>query len=213
MYSSALVDWANQIYSRKSPLASITSSRRLQNLPQPFLEIGIDAFIFGWSLAQPNPTQKNQRDYNLGSKAARCKRWCGLRNFFHCLQWIFLLYVGSSSNYPLDPGQNYFLHAFDVGFRVVSNATLEDEWKHNVTIASDHHKMWTGFYSSSIWIRHQINCQTPWNLHLEANSLIAAGLSFRNFKRNELRPWCCFPHNAKVRGAFNKFPDFFCTDI
>ena len=47
--------------------------------------------------------------------------------------------VGFSSRSPVDPGQYYILQEF-VCLYVDYEAMLKDEWRHNVTITSDHHK-------------------------------------------------------------------------
>ena len=47
--------------------------------------------------------------------------------------------IGSSSSQPLNPGRNYFLlQALNVGLHVKTEDLWEDEWKHNITISTNH---------------------------------------------------------------------------
>ena len=54
---------------------------------------------------------------------------------------ILLLDVGYSRSHSLYPGKHSILQRINVGPRVESEAIWEAEWKHNVTIVSDHPKL------------------------------------------------------------------------
>ena len=60
--------------------------------------------------------------------------WTGFSYLYSMLQSP----VGSFSWHSLDPGQHYLPRALDVGLWVESEAMWEHEWRHHVTITSDH---------------------------------------------------------------------------
>ena len=102
---------------------------------------------FWWSLAQPHFPYDNQGYCKLKNYAPRCSRWCSRRNFCQsrlvfpvCMTWYRVLFLDEAyfSNHPLDPGEHYHLQELDAGLCVESDGTWEDEWRHNITIISDH---------------------------------------------------------------------------
>ena len=48
--------------------------------------------------------------------------------------------IAGPNSYSFDPGKYYFLQPLDVGLCIESEAMWKDEWRYNVTIASDHPK-------------------------------------------------------------------------
>ena len=70
-----------------------------------------------------------------------------LKKFSHFQNWVLLLVwhgavllpdVRSSSSRSRHPNQYYIFLALDVGLLVESEAMWEDEWRGNITIASNH---------------------------------------------------------------------------
>ena len=57
-----------------------------------------------------------------------------------CVAWCRVLWtdVVSSSSYFLNPGQHFLLQALNGGLHVESETMWVDEWRHNISIASDH---------------------------------------------------------------------------
>ena len=45
--------------------------------------------------------------------------------------------VGCASYYHFDSGKNYFFKALGIGHCVECESMLENEWRHNIAIASD----------------------------------------------------------------------------
>ena len=111
-------------------------------------------FIFGvaqfyWSLAQERCTHNNQGDWNLGSYVDRCWGDIVAEIFWQlrlvppiCMawHWVLLTNAGSFSSHLLNPRQYYLFQALGEGLHVGLEAMWEEEWRHNVTIASDHPK-------------------------------------------------------------------------
>ena len=130
------IDW---IYSKNSPLASTTASKRISCKPfqlfpclncccYPCLQ-----FIFGVAQSfighcQPCPTHNNQGNCNLELLSGQLLG-IHLQKFSDGQDWVLLLVVwcrvllsdtGSSSSRPLKPGQHYLLQALNVDFYVES---------------------------------------------------------------------------------------------
>ena len=82
--------------------------------------------------------------------------WIRLASFASVAWHRYLLpNLGSSSRHPLDPEQHYLLQAIDLGLYFESKAMCEDEWRHNITIASDNLK-----HDDVDWVfgSHQYQC-------------------------------------------------------
>ena len=65
--------------------------------------------------------------------------------------------VESSYCHPLDPGQHYLRQALNAGYCAESEAMLEDEWRQNVSIASDQPKDYDVF---PVWVFYQYKRET-----------------------------------------------------
>ena len=120
--------------------------------------------------------------------------------FLACVAWhrVLLPDIGSSSSFPLYSGQHNLLQVLDVGLHVESEAMWEDEWRRNITIASDYPKYhdvnWVfGFlqYESVLRLtsRHSVifvfeaSCKNATVLH-----------AFSKFTEESIASWGCFPH-------------------
>ena len=103
---------------------------------------------------------------------------------------VWLPDEGSSRNHSLDSGELYLFQAFVVGFCVKPSVMWEDEWRHYISIASDH---------TSTLMSTGCLCFINWNMNLasEWNPNTLKSLS-KAFCCKFLRMWTtscyCFSH-------------------
>ena len=95
---------------------------------------------FCWLFVQLHLTHNNQGNCNLVNLVVM---WLQIFSqlFSHvCVirYRVLLPDVGSYSSHTLDPEQQSLLQECGVSLHVEFEAMCEDEWKHNITIASDH---------------------------------------------------------------------------
>ena len=150
----------DEIYSNKSPLTStITlSTISLFKLVNAAVIITFSSSLvlhkvfLVWETSKtstPPHTHNNLGDCNVGSSAAWC--WGKVVTEIFSQQtlgspasvtWhrVPLPVIGSSSSTRFDSGQQYSLQTLDVVFRVEFEVILEDECRHDVTVASVHLK-------------------------------------------------------------------------
>ena len=158
------ISWntVDKIFSKKLPLASTIASRWLWNLLLAFPTVSLRelvnaAVIFAFSSC---PTHKNQAELQSGELDSQMLEVMWVQKFSGSQLWILLLvlpYIGSSSGHPLNPGQYHLFQALDVDLHFEPENMWEDEWRRNITIASDHTK-----YYDVHWVFgfHQYECES-----------------------------------------------------